>query len=136
MELWQVLSARRRELSMRYEELSEASGVPVNTLKKVLTGAVPGASFDSVRRISRALGMNLAELERRLEGAAKADPGEEARLRRLRRLDGHGLKLVDAVLEVELERVRTQRIDGLEPLPPGTKFQRVPILGEAECGGK
>jgi transcriptional regulator with XRE-family HTH domain len=54
------LSRRRRALQMPYPELGLRSGVPVSTLKRVLSGQTT-AGFATVAAIADALGVCLAE---------------------------------------------------------------------------
>jgi len=54
-----ILSRRRRDLGMPYEELGRRSGVPISTLKRVMGGEVK-ASFSTVAAIADTLGVHFA----------------------------------------------------------------------------
>ena len=46
------LAVRRKQLSMSYKELSERSGVPISTVKRVLGNGFNGAAFETVQSIA------------------------------------------------------------------------------------
>jgi len=52
----------RKELGITIEELSEKSGVPISTLKKISAGITTNPSLDTVKAIARALNCTLDDL--------------------------------------------------------------------------
>lgn len=63
MELYKVLTNRRKELGMKIEDLSRISAVPENTLKKILAGITVNPGITTVKAIVKAMGMTLSELD-------------------------------------------------------------------------
>lgn len=57
MELYEVLSQRRKSIKMSFDDLSAASKIPVSTLKKILTGVTANPPFETVRAIAHAMGI-------------------------------------------------------------------------------
>lgn len=71
MSLADKLNALRDRHGMTYQQLSDSSGVPVGTLKSILTGTTANPGFDTVCAILRAMG----ESADALSGAVSAaDP--------------------------------------------------------------
>lgn len=58
MNFTQKLEKRRRDLGMTFEALSHLSGVPVSTLKKILSNGVD-SSFSRVASVATALGVQI-----------------------------------------------------------------------------
>jgi len=52
----------RKQRGMTIEELSERSGIPVSTLKKISAGITTNPSLDTVKAIARALDCTLDDL--------------------------------------------------------------------------
>lgn len=63
MEFYEILSIRRKDVGMSYDDLSTRSSVPISTLKKILTGVTKDPQFETVRAISYALGLTLNDLD-------------------------------------------------------------------------
>lgn len=74
MELNEVLSARRRELKMSYDELSIKSGVPITTLKKIFTGVTSAPRFENIRAISAAMNLSLEAIDALRSGQSPTIP--------------------------------------------------------------
>lgn len=58
----EALSHRRKKLGMSVDQLAEKSGIPKSTLAKVLTGANPNPTLETIKSIAYALNMSLDEL--------------------------------------------------------------------------
>ena len=101
------LSDRRKELGMSIDALVEASGVPKGTLTKILTGVTPNPSLENAKAIAYALGMTLQDLD---DEAGEMVISEDARelAEKFDRLDAHGKRIVQAVLDLEYERCTGQ----------------------------
>ena len=106
MDLFEVLAQRRKELGIKYEELSERSSVPVNTLKKIFTGNIAAPSFESIKMIAYAMGMTLEELDRKIEEKKDYSDEDLALLKSISALDAPGKAAVMAVLETQQQRIK------------------------------
>lgn len=60
--MYRLLTQRRVALDMTIEELSEKSGVPKNTVAKILAGVTTDPRISSLRSIAHALGLTLDDL--------------------------------------------------------------------------
>lgn len=65
-----VLREARGERSM--VDVSAASGVPVETLRKIETGRIVTPAFFTVAALAHVLGLELATLADKLEGAGRS----------------------------------------------------------------
>lgn len=106
MEMHLALAARKKELGISYEDLALRSGVPVDTLKKIFTGRVKAPGFESIRDITYAMDMSLSDLDERIAEDSAVSAEEMDFLRKFRRIDQHGQRLVRFVLDSEHERVQ------------------------------
>lgn len=59
----EYLKARKNELNMTTEELSERSGVPLGTLNKILAGQTMDPKFETLKAICKALEIRLSDLD-------------------------------------------------------------------------
>lgn len=126
MDLFEVLASRRKELGMKYEILSEKSGIPVNTLKKIFTGNIAAPSFESIKSIAYAMDMTLEDLDRRIENRAEYSAEDIAMLNAFRSLDAPGRAAVQAVLESQKQRISEY---GTVDKPVGfVRGKRIPII--------
>ncbi len=87
------------------EELAQLSGVPLSTLAKLTSGATADPKLGTLVALARVLGCSLDEFG---DGKVVPFPGaegeEDSFAERYARLDGPGRRVVDAVLDLELER--------------------------------
>lgn len=54
LDLWKQ---RKKELKLKYEDISELSGIPLTTVKNIFCGYVKTPRIDTVQAIERALGI-------------------------------------------------------------------------------
>lgn len=106
MEFFEVLSDRRKSCGMAFDELSDRSGVPVSTLKKILTGVTRAPQFETLRAITYALGLTLDDLD---PNKRQFSPEEVDLINKYRNIDKYGKSLVRNVIDLELDRSRVQR---------------------------
>lgn len=57
----QMIKKRMKELKINQIELSEQSGVGLQTIRSIMSGRTPNPRIDTVKAIETALGMNAAE---------------------------------------------------------------------------
>ena len=53
-----ILKQRKKELKMTFEELSLASGIPLNTITDIFRGVTKNPRVDTMQAIERALGID------------------------------------------------------------------------------
>ena len=95
--------ARKDELGMTVDEMSRASGIPVSTLNKLLTGVIAEPKLSAALAIAKALDCPLASL---LGGSSQTPLSEEEGrfIRKYRALDTRSREFLDMVVEKELSR--------------------------------
>lgn len=103
MAFYEILSQRRKEKGISFEELSELSSVPTSTLKKILTGVTKAPGIETLKAITYALGLTLEDLD---DTPTAYSSSERDFLQNYRRLDVYGQRAVLAVMDVELARVQ------------------------------
>ncbi len=59
----QATKAYLKANKMTYEQLSEKSGIPLNTIKNILSGRTPNPRIDTIQAIERALDLNPSSIE-------------------------------------------------------------------------
>lgn len=126
MEFFEILSARRNSLGMSFDILSEKSGVPVSTLKKLFTGVTRAPQLDTLTAVTHALGLTLDDLD---DAAQPVSPAERDLLAAWRNLDDYGRAAVRAVLDAEAARVQAER----QADPP--RVIRLPHYCDAAAAG-
>lgn len=125
MELFEALAARRKELGMQYEELSEKSKIPANTLKKIFTGKIGSPSFESIKAIAYAMDMTLEELDRIIEGKNEYNATDMEMAKAISTLDAPGKEAVRAALESQQQRIKEY---GPATRKTALKTRRVPVI--------
>ena len=73
MELYEILTARRKEKCLSLTELSALSGVPKGTVDKIMSGASRNPGISPLIAIAHALDLTLDDLDTKKE---PADVGE------------------------------------------------------------
>ncbi len=53
----------KKKLNLTTEELSERSGIPVGTLNKILSGATKDPKLETLKAVSRVLGLSLNDFD-------------------------------------------------------------------------
>lgn len=62
MQLYEILTSRRKEIGMSIDTLVEVSRVPKGTVAKILTGVIKNPGIESLKAITYALGLSLEDL--------------------------------------------------------------------------
>ena len=97
-----MLSDRRKAIGMSIDQLVELSGVPKGTVTKILTGVTPNPSLENAKAIAYALGLTLMDLDDYASSEATSTDSQFAAM--FAKLDAHGRRVVQAVLDLEYER--------------------------------
>ena len=111
-QIYEVLSARRAELRMTLEELSQRSGVARSSIARIMSGETPDPQYQKLQAIVRALNMTMDEFSVRLnEQPVRQIPRqpmysatERALIKKYRTLDEYGQRVVTSVMDIEYER--------------------------------
>lgn len=102
------VKALKSEHAMTSEQLSRASGIPLGTLTKILSGATGEPKLSVAQAIATAFGCPLGLL---LDGDVHFTDtvGEEEgrMIRKYRRLDENGRELVELVMDKEISRMES-----------------------------
>lgn len=125
MEIGELVNLYRKQAGLTLDELADRSGVSKGALTKIIGGVTKAPTLDNMKAIARALGKNLADFDdlpiQPLSNTAT--PAEMERIKKYRSLDDRGKKIVDAVLDHEVERTNeirnlmTYQRDNVIPLP-------------------
>lgn len=78
MGLEKIIEYKKR-LGLTTEELSQASGVPIGTLNKILSGATKDPKIETLKSIARVLGLTLNDFDDTSSNEYYTDP-ETAKL--------------------------------------------------------
>lgn len=110
----------KKEKGITNEALSVASGIPLGTLGKLLSGFTEEPKLSTAIALSDALGCSLEYLALGKEEGLKLSEVEETRLEKYRTLDSHGARVCDFILDEEYLRCaslsRNSRADVTEPI--------------------
>lgn len=106
IELYKVLTNRRKELGMKIEDLSRISAVPENTLKKILAGITVNPGITTVKAIVKAMGMTLSELDDQIAVADSLSSDEAKLLRDYRKIDDRSKGFIRYIIDYEVERIQ------------------------------
>ena len=108
MELYEILSERRRQIGMSMEDLVCASGIAKGTVSKIMAGITRNPQIESLKAITYALGLRLEDLDTtHSQSSISLAAREFAEI--FDRLDDHGREIVSAVLDIEIKRCSTAR---------------------------
>lgn len=64
--LGSLIREARENKGWTQSRLAMESGVEYTQISRIEAGKIPGTSFDNIRRLARALGVSLDEIDRRL----------------------------------------------------------------------
>ncbi|PWM98922.1 MAG: hypothetical protein DBX37_05800 [Massilioclostridium sp.] len=115
MEIGELISLYRKQSKMTIDELVEKSGVPKGTLNKIIGGTTKAPTLDNMKSIAKALGKTLADFDDTPQQKNSYTLLENELIKKYRSLDDHGKKIVDLVLNEELERATEIIREDLNP---------------------
>lgn len=115
MEIGELISLYRKQSKMTIDELVEKSGVPKGTLNKIIGGTTKAPTLDNMKSIAKALGKTLADFDDTPQQKDSYTLLENELIKKYRSLDDHGKKIVDLVLNEELERATEATKEDLAP---------------------
>lgn len=107
----------KSEKKITNERLSEMTEIPLGTLSKILAGMSDSPKLSNVMAICTALGTSLDYVVFGIEkndNNCTLDTVEMRMLGKYRCLDTHGKELVSVVMDKELERIETYRLESAE----------------------
>lgn len=89
------------------DEIAMESGIPKSTVAKIFAGITKSPSLETVKSIIYAMGFSLADLDDVQKSEEKTILNAETKqfIKKYRSLDEHGRKIVDAILDIEYERM-------------------------------
>lgn len=90
-----------KQIGMTYEQLSEKSGIPLNTLKNIFRGKTEHPRIDTVQSIERALGLTTDETQKSPQD--ELSEGEKMLLDLFNRVPGDQQELVLQMIQVALK---------------------------------
>lgn len=99
---YEVINEKKKELGLNNAQIAERAGVTLSTIDKITSGANQNPKLDTLFAIADVLGLTLDDFNDRIKDGTSSEAGEVAR--RFDCLDGHGKRVVRAVLDLEYER--------------------------------
>ena len=109
----------KKEKGITNEALSNATGIPLGTLGKLLSGFTEEPKLSTAISIAEALDCSLEYLAMGKEEPIRLSEAEESRLDKYRALDAHGARVCDFILDEEYLRCATlSRNTGAEVAEP------------------
>ena len=103
MSIGTKISEIRKSKKMKIETLSQKSGVPISTLKKILSVATKDPQIDTIKAIARALECTLEDFDDN-SNLKNYSAVEKKLIADYRKLDDHSKEVVQVVIRKELER--------------------------------
>ena len=103
MSIGTKISEIRKSKKMKIETLSQKSGVPISTLKKILSGATKDPQIYTIKAIARALEFTLEDFDDN-SNLKNYSAVEKKLIADYRKLDDHSKEVVQVVIRKELER--------------------------------
>lgn len=103
MSIGTKISEIRKSKKMKIETLSQKSGVPISTLKKILSGATKDPQIDTIKAIARTLECTLEDFDDN-SNLKNYSAVEKKLIADYRKLDDHSKEVVQVVIRKELER--------------------------------
>lgn len=94
----------KKEKGINNDALSAASGIPLGTLTKLLSGATEEPKLSNAVALARALDCSLEYLATGEAEQPKLSESEADHLEKYRALDSHGIRMCDFILEEEYLR--------------------------------
>lgn len=105
----EMIGVFRKEKKMTIDELSERSGVPVSTIKKISAGITTDPNLSTIQSIASALGCSVDDFSDSSTFGNMFSFEEKKMVKKYRALDWHGKEMVDIVLDKETERMEAER---------------------------
>lgn len=94
----------KKEIGINNDALSAASGIPLSTLTKLLSGATEEPKLSSAIALADALGCSLEYLATGKSEPMRLSDAETTHIEKYRALDAHGVRVCDFILEEEYLR--------------------------------
>ena len=143
----------KKDKGITNEALSEASGIPLGTLGKLLSGFTEEPKLSTAVAIAEALGCSLEYLATGKEEALTLSADETAMIERYRALDAHGTRVCDYILNEEYMRAAERARNVVADVPaaffreeirrgsagktakPVAKSRRIPFFADRVSAG-
>ena len=98
MSIGTKISEIRKSKKMKIETLSQKSGVPISTLKKILSGVTKDPQIDTIKAIARALECTLEDFDDN-SNLKNYSAVEKKLVSDYRKLDDHSKEVVQVVIK-------------------------------------
>lgn len=130
MDIGERINRYRRQAGMTIDDLAGASGVSKGTLNKIIGGETKSPTVAVMGKLARALGRSLDDFDEQTQKIPALSDEAMGVARDFDALDGHGRRVVRAVVGEEKRRVLAER----EPTekPP---VKVIPLFGNAFAAG-
>ena len=136
----------KKEKGINNDTLSAASGIPLGTLTKLLSGATEEPKLSSAVALANALGCSLEYLATGKDEPIRLTDAEALHIEKYRSLDAHGLRVCDFILEEEYARstagARNVRVEIPESIfranataKDKPKFLKIPLFTDCVSAG-
>ena len=103
----EVINERKKQLHLTNEDLARLSGVPKTTIAKLTAGVTADPKLGTLKALARVLGCSLSDFDDEAAPPTLQQAAEQHFSSRFRKLDSHGRKLVEAVMDLELSRTQS-----------------------------
>lgn len=130
MNIGEKISEIRKSKKIKIETLSQLSGVPISTLKKILTGVTKDPQIDTIKAIAKALNCTLEDFDEQ-SNKNNYSTSERKLITDYRALDKYGKLTVDTIMDVELRRVNEQNVKNSDT--DDEEYELIPVA--ARDGG-
>lgn len=136
---FEVIKELAKQKGKSLESIANYAGISYNSLSKIIRNTIQNPRYSTIKHIAEALNMTISELNQAIDPSGvplhssetllSIDAKERDYIEKYRSLDAHGKRIVDSVLDIEIERIATTDIypeisatrSALQIVPNGNK---------------
>ena len=104
MEWLEAFNLLRKQSGMTLDDISEKSGISKSTISKITSGVSKNPSIETMKILVHTIGYTLNDLDPDNRRKDLLTAHEREHLKKYRTLGRYGMKMVDTVLDLEVER--------------------------------
>jgi repressor LexA len=120
----------KKKMQLTTKELSDRSGIPISTLSKLLTGESNNPTLKNLQALANVFKCTLNDFGSPDTFGLSISSSEREQIRKIRKMDSYGRKAVNAVIDIEFERILQT-----ESNPDRTRWVELPFqLLKASAG--
>lgn len=95
----------KKKLHLTTKELSDRSGIPISTLSKLLTGESNNPTLKNLQALANVFRCSLNDFGALDTFDLSISSSEREQIKKIRKMDSYGQKAVNALIDIEFERI-------------------------------